>query len=187
MKPYWGTSLGGEAWVITMENNSPTNTVNIRKNLQYWEILELALAITIGITAIWWMRKTTKVKIPKKKSAQKPQPYDYRKRRVSELLRAIANTNLEIEKLARDGIATDGWHANRIRNLETQLEILQQSLDRSDGKETEEEFINLTDVVKAINEARDTAIITLTTLFVGSIILIAYIQQEQPQQTKSND
>ena len=172
-----------------MENNPPVNTVTTTKNIQHWEVLELAIVIAIGFTAIWWMKKTNnEINLPKKKSAQKPQPYDYRKRRVNELSRAIANTNLEVEKMARDGIATDGWHATRIRNLETQLKILQQSLDRSNGKEIEEESINLTDVIKAINEtnqARDTAIITLTTLLVGSIIIIAYMQYEEQKQTKN--
>ena len=55
---------------------------------------------------------------------------DWRKTRATELAKTIYNTHLEIQKLAHSGLATDGFHTNRLRNLEFQLELVNNSLDR---------------------------------------------------------
>ena len=55
---------------------------------------------------------------------------DWRISRATELAKTIYQTHLEVQKLANSGLATDGFHSSRLRNLEQQLELVNSSLDR---------------------------------------------------------
>ena len=106
---------------------------------------------------------------------------NYREKRVAEVTRAIGLTKLEVQRLAESGIATDGWHSTRLRNLQAQLEILQQSLDRTDGDDdhpTRDESVKLDEVIKAVydaNRSRDILTITLISCLVGTLAVLIYL------------
>ena len=106
---------------------------------------------------------------------------NYREKRIVEVNRAIGLTKLEVQRLAESGLASDGWHSTRLRNLEAQLEILQESLDRTDGDDdypTRGESVKLDEVIKAVydaNRSRDILTITLVSCLVGTLAVLIYL------------
>ena len=54
----------------------------------------------------------------------------WRGRRILDLKIRLSNLQKEIDRLSLDGIATDGGYQLKVRCLETQIKVLEDSLDR---------------------------------------------------------